>query len=251
MATTIAVAGKGGVGKTTISALLIRLLCQKKVVLAVDADPSTNLNQSLGLPLESTIGAVREELSGNVEKGSIPPGVAKQDVLDSKIMAALVESKGLDLLAMGRPEGPGCYCAVNNLLRASLERLGKNYEYIVTDCEAGLEHISRQTTQDIDFLLIVSDPTIRGIITAGRIKELVRELRTRVGRIGLVVNRVKGELSPEIRNAIAEHGLELIVTIPEDPNVADLEAKGMPITNLPPDSPLRLAVKQIVAKLGL
>jgi CO dehydrogenase maturation factor len=178
MTTTIAIAGKGGTGKTTIAALLIKLLSEKGVVLAVDADPATNLNQCLGLPLDNTVGGIREQITEDVQKGRVAVGVAKQDLLDSKLMESLVESKGLDLLAMGRPEGPGCYCASNHMLRISLDRLGRNYDYIIMDCEAGMEHISRQTTRDVDFLLVTSDPTIRGITVAGGIKKLIGELRT-------------------------------------------------------------------------
>ena len=251
MTTTIAIAGKGGTGKTTIAALLIKLLSQKGVVLAVDADPSTNLNQSLGLPLDNTVGKVREEMTEDTQKGRIGPGVSKQDLLDYKLMESLVESKGLDLLAMGRPEGPGCYCAANHMLRVSLDRLAQKYDYVVIDCEAGMEHISRQTTRDIDFLLLTSDPTMRGITTAARIKELIGELRTQVGKISLIVDRVRGELPPEIKKAIDEQGLELTATIPEDPRAADLEAKGIPIIELPPDSLLQSAVKEMASKIGL
>lgn len=251
MTTTIAIAGKGGTGKTTIAALLIKLLSQKGVVLAVDADPSTNLNQSLGLPLDHTVGGIREEMTEDTQKGRIGAGVSKQDLLDYKLMESLVESKGLDLLAMGRPEGPGCYCAANHMLRISLDRLAQKYDYVVIDCEAGMEHISRQTTHDIDFLLLTTDPTIRGVTTAARIKELIGELRTQVDKICLIVDRVRGELPPEIRKAIDEQGLELTATIPEDPRAADLEAKGIPIIELPPDSPLQSAVKEMASKIGL
>src|SRR4030042_1421695 len=251
MATTIAIAGKGGTGKTTIAALLIKLLSQKGIVLAVDADPSTNLNQALGLTLEETVGRVRERVTEAAKSGSISPGTTKQEVFDYEIRAALVESKGLDLLAMGRPEGPGCYCAANEWLRHSLDRLAQNYRYVVIDCEAGMEHISRQTTQDIDILLIVSDLTQRGIITAARIKELIGELRSRVGKIYLVVNRARNGLPPEIVKLINSHQLELIATIPEDAKIADLEVKGIPAVELPSDSPLCIRVEELVNKVGL
>ena len=251
MATTIAIAGKGGTGKTTIAALLIKLLSRKGTVLAVDADPSTNLNQALGLPLENTVGRVREELTEAIKRGNLSPGVAKQDLLDYKIMTALVESKGLDLLAMGRPEGPGCYCAANEWLRHSLERLAQNYRYMVIDCEAGMEHISRQTTGDIDILLIISDLTQRGIMAAAKMKELIRDLRNRVGRICLIVNRGNGELPPQIRKAINDYDLELIATIPEDPGMPGLEVEGRPLVELPEDSPLQIGVREIASKVGL
>ena len=255
MTKTIAIAGKGGTGKTTVAALLIKLLSQKGLVLAVDADPSTNLNQALGLPLDDskTVGRIREKMTEDVSKGRFSPTIAKQEYLFSKIMESLVESKGFDLLAMGRPEGPGCYCAPNEFLRVSLDKLVKDYKYsyIVMDCEAGMEHISRQTTRDVDVLLIMSDPTIRGITTAARMKDLIGEIRSNIGKVGLIVNRVKGELSPEIKKAIDESGLQVIALIPEDSNMAALEMRGRPITELPQESPLQLKVKEMIKGLGL
>jgi len=251
MTVTIAIAGKGGTGKTTIAALLIKLLSQKGIVLAIDGDPSTNLNLALGLPLEDTLGKIREEMTEAVTVGSLSPGVAKPDLFDAKVMSALVESKGIDLLAMGRPEGSGCYCAVNHMLRLSLDRLSRNYDYVVIDCEAGMEHISRQTTRDIDILLIISDLTQKGVTTAARMKELIGELGTRVGKIYLVVNRAPDGLPPEIMKAIDSYGLELLATVPEDPMLAVLEVKGTPITELPPNSPLQLKAREIADKLGL
>jgi CO dehydrogenase maturation factor len=255
MTKTIAIAGKGGTGKTSIAALVIRLLSQKGLVLAVDADPSTNLNQALGLSLEDdkTVGRIREKMTEDVSKGRFNPTVAKQEYLFNRIMESLVESKGFDLLAMGRPEGPGCYCASNEFLRVSLDKLVKDYKYnyIVMDCEAGMEHISRQTTRDVDVLFIMSDPTMRGIITAARMKELIGEIRSKIGKIGLIINRVKGELSPEIKKAIDKSNLQIIALIPEDQNLEALELKGRPITELPEESPLRLKVKEMIEGLGL
>lgn len=255
MTKTIAMAGKGGTGKTTVAALLIKLLSQKGLVLAVDADPSTNLNLALGLSLENekTVGRIREKMTEDVSKGRFSPTVAKQEYLFNKIMESLVESKGFDLLAMGRPEGPGCYCASNEFLRVSLDRLIRDYKYnyVVMDCEAGMEHISRQTTGDVDVLLIMSDPTIKGITTAARMKNLISELRSKIGKIGLVVNRVKGELSPEIKKAIDESGLQVIALIPEDSDLAALEMKGKPVTELPQDSSLQLRIKEMIEGLGL
>jgi CO dehydrogenase maturation factor len=255
MTKTIAVAGKGGTGKTSVAALLVKLLSQKGLVLAVDADPSINLNQALGLPLDDskTVGRIREKMTEDISKGRLSPTIAKQEYLFGKILESLIESKGFDLLAMGRPEGPGCYCAPNEFLRVSLDKLVKDYKYyyIVMDCEAGMEHISRQTTRDVDVLLIMSDPTIRGVTAAVRIKELIVELRTKVGELGLIVNRVRGELSPEIKKVIDESGLQVIALIPEDPNMAGLEMKGRPVTELPQESPLQLKVKEIVEGLHL
>lgn len=251
MAKTITVAGKGGVGKTAISSLIIDLLSKKGVVLAIDADPSTNLNEALGLDLPGTVGSAREEITEGITKGKFPPTVAKQDLLDMRIREALVESKNIDLLAMGRPEGPGCYCAANHMLRLSIDRMAKNYDFVVTDSEAGLEHISRQTTQDVDFLLIVSDPTIRGLNAAARVQELIKEMRTRVGKVGLVVNRVKNGLPSEIAKAVEDLKLNLIAVIPEDPNLSALEIQGKPIVALPENSPLRMGAKEVIEKAGI
>jgi CO dehydrogenase maturation factor len=255
MTKTIAIAGKGGTGKTTVAALLIKLLSQKGLVLAVDADPSTNLNQALGLPLDDskTVGKIREKMTEDVSKGRLSPTITKQEYLFGKVVESLAESKGFDLLAMGRPEGPGCYCASNEFLRASLDKLVKDYkyDYIVMDCEAGMEHISRQTTRDVDVLLIMSDPTIKGVTTAARMKKLIEELRTKVGKVGIIINRVRGELSPEIKKAIDESGLQVIALIPEDPDMANLEMKGRPVTELPRESPLQLKVREIAEGLRL
>ena len=255
MTKTIAIVGKGGVGKTTVAALFIKLLSQKGLVLAVDADPSTNLNQALGLSVDDsrTVGRIREEMAEDVSKGRFSPVVSKQEYLFGKIIESLVESRGFDLLAMGRPEGPGCYCAANAFLRSSLDKLVQDYKYnyIVMDCEAGMEHISRQTTRDVDVLLIMSDPTIRGITAAGRMKKLIEELRSNVGKVGLIINRVRGELSPEMNKAIDESGLQVIALIPEDPEMAGLEMSGRPVTELSQESPLQLKVKEIVEGLCL
>jgi CO dehydrogenase maturation factor len=253
MTKTIAIAGKGGTGKTSVAALLIKFLSQKGLVLAVDADPSTNLNQALGLPLDDskTVGRIREKMTEDVSKGRFSLSISKPEYLFSRIVESLAESKGFDLLAMGRPEGPGCYCASNEFLRASLDKLVKDYKYgyIVMDCEAGMEHISRQTTRDVDVLLIMSDPTIRGITVAARMRDLIGELRSNVGKVGLIVNRVQGELTPEIKKAIDDSGLQVIALIPEDPNIAGLEMKGRPVTELPKESPLQLKVKEIAESL--
>ncbi len=255
MTKTIAMAGKGGVGKTTVAALLVKTLSQKGLVLALDADPSTNLNQALGLPLDDsqTVGTIREKMSDDVSKGRLSPTIVKQEYLFGKIVESLAESKGYDLLAMGRPEGPGCYCASNRFLRDSLDKLVEDhkYDYIVMDCEAGLEHISRQTTRDIDVMLIMSDPTIRGITAAGRMKKLIEELRSNVGRAGLIINRVRGELTPEINSAIEQSGLEVFALIPEEPEMSDLETTGRAVVDLPAESPLQRKVKEIVDNLSL
>jgi len=253
----IAVAGKGGTGKTMVSALLIKHLIDdnRGSVLAVDADPSTNLDLTLGTTTEETVGDIREETSQQVSSGTFMPGISKPEYLELRIYHALVEEKGFDLLAMGRPEGPGCYCAANNMLRASIDRLSRSYDYVVIDNEAGLEHLSRRTTQNVDLLLIVSDPTIRGLTTAERVAHLIEELKTQVGHIRLIVNRVvpneegEPELAPQLETFIADKQLKLAGLIPVDPLVAEYDAAGRPLVELPEETPARRAVKAALDSL--
>jgi len=251
MSTTIAIAGKGGTGKTSVSALLTNILSQKGVVLAIDGDPSSNLSIALGLPLECTVGRIREDMTVSVQKGTYDNSIAKPDYLQMRVLECLVETEKIDLLAMGRPEGPGCYCAANNMLRVAIDRIGENYDYVIIDCEAGMEHVSRQTTRDIDILLLVSDSSVKGLITASHMKDLIGELRTNVGKICLVLNRVKSDLMPEGQEIIDKAGLDLIATIPEDQNMAEVDGKGLPLSQLPADSPLYQGVHDIASKLEL
>jgi CO dehydrogenase maturation factor len=249
---TIAVAGKGGTGKTTISALIIDYLSRSKrgSILAIDADPSTNLNLALGVPLHDTVGDVREETATAVGGGAAMSGMSKWDYLDFRIQESIVEERAFDLLAMGRPEGPGCYCAANNILRTSVDRLSDAYDYVVIDNEAGLEHLSRRTTRDVDTLILVSDPTLRGIIAAGRVAELIDELKTNVSTIYLIVNRVNGTSLPEpLLKAIEQHKLPLAGLVPADPKVNELDALGQAIVGLPEDAAIRKALDAILASL--
>lgn len=250
MTKTIAIAGKGGTGKTTFSSLLAQWLSRHGTVLAVDADPSSNLHMALGMPLENTVGDIREGMLAEVQKGAFA-GMSKQDYLEWKIYESLVEGERIDLLAVGRPEGPGCYCAANNMLRACLDELHAQYDYLVIDNEAGMEHISRQTTRDVDYLVLVSDTSLRGISTAARMQDLIHELRTYVKRVVLIVNRVGDGLPPAAEKAIADYGLELLGTLPEYPAIRDLDAEGRPLVELPPDDPLRQRVIELAKELGL
>jgi CO dehydrogenase maturation factor len=198
LTTTIALAGKGGTGKTTIAALLTRYLAEERegAILAIDADPASNLNLVLGMEVEQAVGDIREEMMDVVQSsgalaGSMPGGMSKQEYLDYHIQMALVEGDRVDLLAMGRPEGPGCYCAANQMLRVIVDRLESQYDYVVIDNEAGMEHLSRRTTRDVDVLLLVTDPTQRGLIAAQHMREMVPELDIGVGHVYLVVNRLR------------------------------------------------------------
>ncbi len=248
MTTTIAVAGKGGTGKTTLAGLLIRRLAETDAgpILAIDADPASNLNTVLDLPLEKTVGDVREETSEKARANLLEAGIAKRDLLDYEINSSIVEGVDVDLIAMGRPEGPGCYCAANNMLRAIIDAIADSYPWVMIDNEAGLEHLSRRTTRDVDVLFIVSDATVRGITTAGRVAALLGELETKVGRHFLIVNRAGDGLSPALEAAIAEHGLELLAVLPDDPLVAEYDAAGKALVGLPADSALMRALAPVV-----
>lgn len=251
MTKTIAIAGKGGTGKTTVSALLTQWLADHGTVLAVDADPASNLHMLLGMDLENTVGNVREEMLQQVQQGTFRAGLSKQDYLEWKIYESLVEGEQIDLLAMGRPEGPGCYCAANNMLRNCLDQIHAQYDYLVIDNEAGMEHLSRQTTRDVDVLLLISGPSMRGISTAIRMQELIHELRTFVGRVALVINRVNGELPPAIRGAIESSELELLGTLPSHPLLLEFDAVGRSLAELPPDDPFRQRITELAKRVGL
>lgn len=242
---TIAVSGKGGTGKTTVAALIIRELMRDGPVLAVDADPNSNLGEQLGLRVEETIGDIREEV---IEK-EVPPGMTKDRYMELRLQETLSEGKGVDLLTMGRPEGPGCYCYPNYLLRAFLDKLIGNYRHTVVDNEAGMEHLSRRTTRDTDWLLVVSDPSVASIKAAMRIRELSEKLKLGIRKKGLVLNRIDGELSPIQEEWVERTGLEVVGKVPEDEVVEEYSLKGRPLVELPDDSPAAEAISEIVELL--
>ena len=250
MTTTIAFAGKGGTGKTTLAALLIRYLTEKngKTVLAIDADPATNLNLALGLPISKTVGDIREDLLDESQSGAISTGMARQDYLDYQLRVSIEEGDEVDLLAMGRPEGPGCYCPVNHMLRQMVDSLGEHYDYIIIDNEAGMEHLSRRTTKDVDLLLVVTDPTIRGIKAAEGILALSQELDINIKKTALIVNRVAGEFPQPMMDAVERLDVELAGNVPADPNVNELDAWGRPLVMLDGDSPAVVSMKMIAEK---
>ncbi len=256
MTWTIALAGKGGTGKTTIAACLIRYLLEERggSVLAIDADPAMNLPLVLGMEVDTTVGDIREDMLDLVQSsgalaGSMPGGMSKQEYLDYQVKMALVEGDRVDLLAMGRPEGPGCYCAANQMLRVIVDRLSANYKYVVIDNEAGMEHLSRRTTRDVDVLLLVTDPTQRGVAAAKEMARMVPGLDIRVGQVYLVVNRVAGELPPPLAEAVTRSGLELVGVIPEDPRIAEFEFTGRPLVQLPTDTAVYQAVRWIAEQV--
>ncbi|MFC2164494.1 AAA family ATPase [Acidobacteriota bacterium] len=250
---TIAISGKGGTGKSSLSALIIRWLKANEAgsILAVDADSNVNLNDLLGTEVKESVGSIREEMRESVDK--LPAGMTKQEFLEYKIHSSLVEAPGFDLIAMGRPEGPGCYCYANNLLRDILKTLSTNYSWVVIDNEAGMEHLSRRTTQSIDYLLIVSDPSARGLRAAGRISRLLSELDTRIGERLLILNRVRESngisVSEKLSQVIDEEELSLFASIPEDEQLLENEQTGDPIWSIPEDSLAYRAVNILMQKL--
>jgi CO dehydrogenase maturation factor len=256
LTTTIALAGKGGTGKTTISALLIRYLIEERSgsILAIDADPATNLNMVLGMEIEETVGDIREDMLDMVQSsgalaGSMPGGMSKQDYLDYQVQMALTEGERVDLLVMGRPEGQGCYCAANQMLRVIVDRLEKQYDYVVIDNEAGMEHLSRRTTRDVDVLLLVTDPTQRGLIAAHHMRDMVPELEIGVGRVYLVVNRLRGEMPAPLAQAVEQKGLDLLGTVPEDSAMAEFEFTGRPLVELPAETGVYQAVRGMTQRI--
>ena len=234
---TIALAGKGGSGKTTTAGLLIKYLVAKNKtpILAVDADCNANLNEVLGLEIKDTLGNAREEM----KKGVVPGGMTKDIFMEMKLEEAMVEAEGYDLIVMGQPEGAGCYCAANTLLTGFMERLAGNYPYIVMDNEAGMEHISRLTTKNVDILLIVSDPSRRGLQAALRIEDLAKCLNIGVGKSYAVINRIKEPPSDQALQMIKESGLELAGTIPEDRSIYEYDFNGRPTVEMPEDCRVR------------
>ncbi len=243
----IALAGKGGTGKTTVSGMLIKYLVHraKTPILAVDADSNANLNEVLGVKVHDTLGNAREEM----KKGKVPNGMTKDIFISMKLEEAIVETQHYDLVVMGQPEGAGCYCAANSLLTGFLERLVDNYAYLVMDNEAGMEHISRLTTRDVDILLIVTDTSRRGLQAGVRIHELAQSLNIGMGKSYLIMNQVKGEVAPAVMDIISNAGIELAGTIPEDDGVYDFDLNGRPTIELSDDNPAVTAAYDIFDRI--
>lgn len=234
MGYTIALSGKGGTGKTTLAGLLVRYLVKtgRKPVLAVDADSNFNLNEVLGIEVEETLGEIREGI-----RTEVPSGMTKDVWMDIKVQQSLVEADGFDLIVMGRPEGSGCYCAANSILSGIIEKLVKNYSFLVVDNEAGMEHFSRLTTRHIDLLIVVTDPSKRGAQAACRINELVGDLGLYVGRRCAVVNMARNGVPEPIAKDLECFGEAQLAFIPEDLTLAEFDMEGKPTVNLPEDSP--------------
>jgi CO dehydrogenase maturation factor len=241
----IAVAGKGGVGKSTLAALLVHALHDrsKKIIMAVDADPNSNLGEKLGVKVEKTIGDLREELLKKADE--LPAGQSKQEYVRYQMQLALMEGEGFDLLTMGRPEGQGCYCYINNILRTFLDMAMDDYEYVVIDNEAGMEHLSRRTTKSMDVLLLVSDPTKVGLETAKRLLDLSKAMEIKVGTSLLIINRATGPLDPRLDELIRSAGFDRVEFVPQDPEVERAAMVGRPLIGIAPENPVLKRVGEI------
>ena len=253
---TIAVAGKGGVGKTTLTGLLISYMCQKGMgpILAVDADANSNLNEVLGVEAAPTLGEIREEIA-RAETSAvnpIPAGMTKADYTEMKFGEALSEQDDYDLLVMGHTQGKGCYCFVNGLLTTQIARYANNYKYIVVDNEAGMEHISRGILPSVDTIILVSDCSRRGVQAVGRIAKLIPECGLKPKSVGLIVNRAPGGvLNAGTEDEIEKQGLTLLGVVPQDEEVFEYDCDGRPTVNLPEDSPVRKALYSIIDGMEL
>jgi len=249
MTYTIAITGKGGTGKTAIAAMLIRHLVEAEVgvVLAVDADPDANLADVLGVRVERTVGDMREFMLENVSE--LPPDTNKESVFQAKIYGVIEEFKGYDLLVMGRPDGPGCYCYVNNLLRGIMDKVMRNYDVVVIDTAAGLEHLSRRLIRNIDVLLVITDASRRGIRTAERIRELAASLNLNVKKLYLVLNKVRDESRTELEKVARELSLEVVGSVPYDEHIAMLDLLDEPVGSMENGSAALDEVRKIAKRL--
>ncbi len=250
MTQVIAMAGKGGTGKTTTSALLTRYLLEKKLTpfLLVDADANANLNELLNLEVDLTLGQIRQEL-----KGELPPHITRDQFMEMKIHQALIEESGYDLLVMGQPDGPGCYCAANQYLAMTMDKLAENYKYIIVDNEAGMEHLSRMNLRSIDYLLVTSDPSARGILTAKRISEITGPLGLEIKNQYLLVNRAPQPVPPalqeKIDEAVADSGMELGGIIPSSDALINQELSGESYLGLDDSAEVITTVNAIFDKI--
>ena len=245
----IALAGKGGTGKTTISSLIIRNLINLYggSILALDADPNSNLNELLGVKVKATVGYLVEEFKKN--GASISSGLYKDQLVEMNLHQSVVEGNGFDLLAMGRGEGPGCYCAANNLFKKYIDMLQDNYDFVVMDNEAGLEHLSRKTTNNVDIMLIISDPSVRGVLSASRIKKLVQELNIKTKEIFLIVNRVEKKVDKRLEEIISKENFKILSVINNDNEITEIELDSKSIFELNPKSKALNQVKDMLKSL--
>jgi CO dehydrogenase maturation factor len=251
MGFSIAIAGKGGTGKTTLAGLLVKCLKDRHLgpILAIDADPNSNLNYVLGMEVTDTVGDIREDVT--LRREDLPSGMSKPDYINFKIYSSVMESEGYDLIVMGRPEGRGCYCFANDVLRRAIDTLSGNYPYIVMDEEAGMEHLSRRTTRDLDVLVMCADPSLRSLIAVSRIQDMADELELNVSRKYLVVCRLTGELPESMSREIERLGLDLAGIVPYDDVISEYELAGRSLLELPNESAAMKAVCELAGKLEI
>ena len=249
MTVNIAVAGKGGTGKTSITSLVIRYIVKNNMgsLLAVDADPNSNLAESLGLEVKQTVGRILNEFQG--EKLNIPPGMTKEAYLEYQLNAAITESKNIDLITMGRGEGPECYCYPNVVIRKLIDEWAKNYAFVLMDNEAGMEHLSRRTTQNIDEMLLVSDHSIKGLRAIARVRDLIKELKLVVKRESVIINNVPGEVDALLREEMKRLGITPTAIIPADEEINKYDLEQKPLFQLPDTSKAVKAVNELMDRL--
>ena len=250
MSNVIAMAGKGGVGKTTVSALVTRYFAKKNSdpLLAIDADPNSNLGETLGLKIDKTVGDIREGFMKDPQ--SVPSGMDKVVYLEMLMNQVIIEEKNFDLLVMGRQEGQGCYCMVNNILNRFAEELEGNYKYLLVDNEAGMEHLSRRTSGKVDMLLMVTDYALRGLRAVGRINSMLDDLKLTVREKGIIVNRAPEKLSQAFLDEVENIGVPIVATIPDDANLLEFDMAQRSLMELPDDSPAVVAVDGLMNKVS-
>ena len=252
---TIAVAGKGGVGKTTTCGMINDYLCNKKQgpIQVVDADANSNLNEVLGVEVDTTLGDIREEMARAEMRGDvIPTGMTKADYAEFKFNSALIEEDDFDMLVMGRTQGKGCYCYVNGVLKTQVDKYAKNYRYLVMDNEAGLEHVARGTLPHVDTMLLVSDCSRRGVQAVARIAEMIREMELKPAQMGVIINRAPGGvLDDGVRAEVEKYGLTLFGVLPQDEAVYRCDCDGKPSARLPENNPVKVALRGVMQSLGL
>lgn len=248
MSCVIAMAGKGGTGKTTVASLLVRIIGEKKLgsVLAIDADPNSNLGEVLGLEVKENLGRILDEIGADPK--IVPVNMGKDAYIEYRVQSAVIEANGFDLLTMGKPEGPGCYCYVNNSLRNVMEKLAKDYDFVIVDNEAGLEHISRRTTRKVDTMVVISDPSMVGLRAAKRVTELTKELSIQAKKEFLIINRCNGDISLD---KLKDLSLEYLGCLPVDPEIEKLSKIGASLAGLNADNITINALRKLGEKIWL
>lgn len=244
---TIAISGKGGVGKTVVAAYLIKRFAQQGTVLAIDADPDSNLALALGVPTGKTVSEIRDIVSDASPRTKV--GKAKQQQFEKSLNEAIGEFPQFDLVSMGYSEGPGCYCPHNYVIRRVIDSRSGSYDFTIIDCHAGLEHLNRKTTRDVDLMLVISDPTVKAITTVKRVQELSKKLLIKFGEILVIVNKITPEAKPLLDKAAKDNGVNITAYIPFDPAIGHLDAQGKPISEISPNSPFATAMEEIYQKI--